>query len=51
VNEETEEKINRIAAKTDIIESVNRAIMAGLLGDDCLTEKIHITWFLCLKIE
>ena len=39
MNEETEEKINRISAEIDIIESINNTIRSGLFGEDCVTKK------------
>ena len=39
MDEKVENKINNIGAKIDIIESVNNALRAALLGEDCLTHK------------
>ncbi len=39
MNEELESRINDIGAKIDIVESLHNAIMSGLLGADCISEK------------
>ena len=47
MDEKTENRINIIGAKIDIIESINNALKSALFGDDCFTQK-DVCNFACL---
>ena len=39
MDKRTENRINIIGAKIDIIESINNALRSALFGEECLTKK------------